>query len=439
MQKLKLIIEREYLSIVGRKSFIFMTILIPIAMVLCFAVPIGIAYLNDSGSDVQTVAVLDETGRYGGAIDDSDLYRFVPMTADSVGDPHEFYRQADGAIAAVVVIPADVDSSLQVTVYSDNTINAALKMHIDDCMSDTLTGTRIASYGVPGLQKMIEDSSVNVDVKGVKWSTDGSETETSTEIAMILGMVLSLITYMFVLMYGAMIMNGVIEEKTNRIVEVMASSCKPFQLMMGKVIGVGLVGLTQVAIWVVLLGILTAVGGSMLGLSSMGSAAELPTMATTPATTMPIDPDVAGVLQQVMNINFGYIIGCFVLYFIGGYLLFAALFAAFGSAVDQASDASQFTTPIMLIMVIALYAGIACAENPSGPMAVWCSMIPFTSPIVMMVRLPYEVPLWQLALSIAILFATAILTVWLAARIYRTGILRYGKKNSFKDIVKWIK
>ena len=267
MSKLKLIIAREYMSMVGRKSFIIMTILIPILMIACVLLPIGIGYLNREGSDVETVAVIDQTGRYGSALVDTDLYHFMPLRGDTVADPHKFYADADGQLAAVVVIPNDIDSVHQLTIYSDKTINASLKMSLGRQLSDTITRAHVASYGVPNLQQMIDESSVNVDVKSVKWTDDGTETETSTEIAMGIGFVLAFLIYMFVLMYGAMIMNGVIEEKTNRIVEVIVSSCKPFELMMGKIIGVALVGLTQLAIWTVVMLALSAVAGSTLGLA----------------------------------------------------------------------------------------------------------------------------------------------------------------------------
>lgn len=437
MKKLKLIIAREYMSMLGRKSFIVMTILMPVLMIVLIAIPALIAYLNDAGSDQEKVAIIDETGHYGAAIPDSELYQFIPLASQGSADKaHEFYKSA-GDLSAVVIIPRDVDSTAQVSIYSENTINVGLKNYVERSLSDTLTRARVASYDVPGLQKIINESSVNVDIKSVKWTDKGDETESSTEMAMILGMVLAMLTYMFVLMYGAMIMNGVIEEKTNRIVEVIVSSCKPFELMMGKIIGVGLVGLTQMAVWVVIMGGISMVAGSLFGVSAIAD----PTSAITAAQAgLETDGDtMAKIMSAIMGVDYGRILTCFVLYFVGGYLLYAALFAAFGSAVDQASDASQFTTPIILIMVVALYAGIACVENPNGPMAMWCSMIPFTSPIVMMVRLPYDVPLWQLALSIVLLFATAAAMVWLAARIYRTGILLYGKKTSFKEILRWMK
>ena len=434
MNKLRLIIAREYMSIVGRKSFIIMTLGMPLLFLLIAAVPVGLAYLNDKGSDVQQIAVIDETGRYAAALHSDDMYSFVALKGDTVTDAREFYDKANGSIGAVVIIPRDVDSTGVINVYSEGTITPALVSMIRNTLADTIQNAHLAAMGIPNLQEMVDKAHIDVDVRSIKWSEAG-EQESSTDAALGLGFLLSFITYMFVLMYGAMIMNSVIEEKTNRIVEVVVSSCRPFQLMLGKIIGVGLVGLTQMAIWIVLLGIVGTVAGSALGLGSMSSGA-VPPEAMAAAQDSGFMQDI---MKQILSINYLPIILNFVLYFIGGYLLYSALFAGLGSAVDQASDASQFTTPVILIMLIAFYAGIACAENPMGPMAVWCSIIPFTSPVVMMVRLPFGVPTWQLVLSIVLLFGTALLITWLAARIYRRGILHYGQKASFKDLFKWMK
>jgi ABC-2 type transport system permease protein len=434
MNKLRLIIAREYMSIVGRKSFIIMTLGMPLLFLLIAAVPVGLAYLNDKGSDVQQIAVIDETGKYAAALHSDDMYSFVALKGDTVTDAREFYDKANGSIGAVVIIPRDVDSTGVVNIYSEGTITPSLVSNIRRALNDTIENAHLAAMGIPNLQEMVEKAHVDLDVRSIKWSEAG-EQESSTDAAMGLGFLLSFITYMFVLMYGAMIMNSVIEEKTNRIVEVVVSSCRPFQLMLGKIIGVGLVGLTQMAIWIVLLGIVGTVAGSMFGIGGMSTG-------TVPPEAMAAAQDsgfMQDIMKQILSINYLPIILNFVLYFIGGYLLYSALFAGLGSAVDQASDASQFTTPVILIMLIAFYAGIACAENPMGPMAVWCSIIPFTSPVVMMVRLPFGVPTWQLVLSIVLLFGTALLITWLAARIYRRGILHYGQKASFKDLFKWIK
>lgn len=419
MNKLLLIIQREYTTLVARKSFIVITLLIPFLFVAIGAVPVLISEWNNSGS-AEAVTVIDETGRLAGVIPDTESFRFIPLKGEAGStDVKGFFDQAGDSMSALVVIPANVLDSAKVNIYSKSTVNMALVSHVTESLNDTLTAVKIASMGVPNLDKMVKEAQVDIDVNSVKLSDDGTESEASTTAAMVLGMVLAFITYMFVLTYGAMIMNSVIEEKTNRIVEVIVSSCKPFQLMMGKIIGVALVGLTQFLIWAILISV--AVGG--LGIS----------LANDPMS------DLAVVFNAIQSVNFVSIFTCFVVYFLGGYLLYASLFAGFGSAVDQASDASQFTSPIIIVMVVALYAGIGCMENPNGSMAMWCSMIPFTSPIVMMVRLPYDVPFWQIAVSVALLYGTAFGLVWVSSRIYRIGILRYGKKFTFKEIMGWVK
>lgn len=434
MNKLRLIIAREYMSIVGRKSFIIMTLGMPLLFILIAAVPIGLAYLNDKGSDVQQIAVIDETGRYAAALHSDDMYSFVALKGDTVTNAREFYDKSNGSICAVVIIPRNVDSTGVVNIYSEGTITPSLVSMIRSTLADTIQNAHLAALGIPNLQQMVDKAHVDVDVRSIKWSDEG-EQESSTDAAMGLGFLLSFITYMFVLMYGAMIMNSVIEEKTNRIVEVVVSSCRPFQLMLGKIIGVGLVGLTQMAIWIALLAIVGTVAGSAFGLNGMASANVSPEALASAKDMGAMEV----IMRETLSINYVPILVNFVLYFLGGYLLYSSLFAGLGSAVDQASDASQFTTPVILIMLIAFYAGIACAENPMGPMAVWCSIIPFTSPVVMMVRLPFGVPTWQLILSIVLLFGTALAITWMAARIYRRGILHYGQKASFKDLFKWIK
>ena len=435
MNKLRLIIAREYMSIVGRKSFIFMTLGMPLLFILIMAVPIGLAYLNDKGSDTQQIAVIDETGRYAAALHSDDMYSFVAIKGDTVTNAREFYDKSNGSLDAIIIIPRNVDSTGVVNIFSEGTITPALVSNVRNVLADTIENAHLAAMGIPNLQQMVDKAHVDVDVRSIKWSEEGGEQESSTDAAMGLGLMLSLFTYMFVLMYGAMIMNSVIEEKTNRIVEVVVSSCRPFQLMLGKIIGVGLVGLTQMAIWIVLLAIVGTVAGGAFGIGNVSPDAVSPEALASAKDMGAIE----SIVRQTLSINYTPIIVSFILYFIGGYLLYSSLFAGLGSAVDQPSDSSQFMTPVMLIMIIALYAGIFCMENPSGPTAVWCSIIPFTSPVVMMVRLPFGVPTWQLILSIALLFGTALFITWLAARIYRRGILHYGKKASFSDLFKWMK
>lgn len=439
MKKLRLIIAHEYTSIVAKKSFIVMTLLVPFLIIIIGAVPALIAYFNNTGDTSKTtITVVDQSASgFGRAIKSNERLQFAVLSATAADTVNPGRLLGGGSKGAVVVIPPniDTDTTACATVFSNQTLDQATMSHINKCLSDTVTASRLEALGVPGIKDKLKSAQKDVKVKGVKWNADGSEQEQSTTVAMIIGLVLSMFTYMFVLSYGAMIMNSVVEEKTNRIVEVIVSSCRPMELMLGKIVGVGLVGLTQFAIWAVLIGGLTSLAGLTLGGAAIASGGATEAAA---AAQQAQSIDAQHIISVIMGIDYLKILSCFVIYFIGGYLLYASLFAGFGSAVDQASDASQFTMPIILIMIIALYAGLACIDNPGGPMAQWCSIIPFTSPVVMMIRLPFDVPAWQLALSIALLYATALACVWIAARIYRTGILMYGKKRTFGELFSWI-
>jgi len=243
-----------------------------------------------------------------------------------------------------------------------------------------------------------------------------------------------------------MVMQGVMEEKTNRIVEVMISSVRPFDLMMGKIVGIGLVGLTQVFMWCVLTAVLVGVGMAITGISSMaatgGVMPPVGMVGAAPAVSAMAAADdsvVIGILSKLGSFNFFEIIVCFLLFFVGGYITYASIFAAIGAAIDNQEDSSQFMTPVMVFLIFAVYAGMYSIQNPDGPLAYWCSFIPFLSPVVMMVRVPFDVPVWQLLLSLVLLFANAVFMVWFAAKIYRTGILMYGKKPTLKEIGRWLR
>ena len=433
ISRIAIITRHEFLAIAGKKSFIVMTILIPLISIACLGLPYLMMQFNKG--DIETVAIVDESGRYGKAITDNDEFRFHDITPIGTTGLHEFYKRQDG-LYAIVVIPADIDSTLSVDVFSQNAVRMGLQSYVAQCLGDTVTQARIAPYNIPGLDKIINDSQADIQLNCVKWDEDGDESQSDAELASIIGLVLAFLTYMFVMMYGAMILTSVVEEKTNRIIEVMVSCCKPIELLLGKIIGVGFVGIVQIAIWCIFIGIISAI----FGISTVASDPEL--IARTQMAGN-IDADtgnmINNIMQSVASINLSGIAACFVLYFIGGYLLYGSMFAAAGSTVDQPNEGSQATIPMMMFLVLALWAGIACIDNPDGTLAWWCSMIPFTSPVVMMVRLPYDVPFWEIALSIAILFGSALGIAAVAAKIYRKGILLYGKKFSWKNIMAWIK
>ena len=430
MSKIGLVIKKEYLQRVSKKSFILLTFLTPFLFAALVFVPLWLSTIK--GDEAKQIAILDTTGKYAPLFKDTEEYTFITEKEATL----EKYRtNPDKDIFAFLNITDDLLKNPEAaTLYSEKQIPMGLKSTIDKTLSEFLKDEKLASYNIENLKQIIEDSKVNFSIKTIKWDEDGSEKSTSAEVASILGMVLTFIIYMFIIMYGAMVMQGVMEEKTNRIIEVMISSVKPFDLMMGKIIGIGFVGLTQVFLWGILTTILVSVsifffGGSTSPEEVMNAQMAAQGMNEISAGSSEINLQI----QEIINsINFGMIGSCFVLYFIGGYLLYAALFAAIGSALEQQEDSQQFMTPIMLLMVFSLYAGIYSMNNPDGPLAFWCSMIPFTSPIVMMVRLPFDIPIWELLLSFALLFVTAVFIVWFSAKIYRVGILMYGKKPSIK-------
>lgn len=434
MSKIGLIIEREYLSRVKKKSFIVMTFLSPFILLALVLVPLWLSSLKDN--QMQDITVIDYTGQYKNVLTDADNLKFHYVN-DSTTTLQNYKNKESGEQYAIIIITDNLlKNPKAITIYSEKQIKSEVKNYITKNLESYLKDEKIASYQIPGIEKMINDSKINIDIDTVRWSEDGSETESSTEIAMVIGIVCTMFIYMFLLLYGGQVMQGVMQEKTNRIVEVLVSSVKPFDLMMGKIVAIGLVGLTQLAIWLIsFVGITFVV--SMFMVSSGGSSLP-PDMIPTG-----MDPQAMAngfSIQSLLGgINIIELMIYFILYFIGGYMLYASLFAAIGSAVDNESDTQQFVMPITMFIIFAAYAAMYSIENPDGPLAFWSSLIPFTSPIVMMVRIPFGVPFWQLLLSLAILAGSFIGTTWLSARIYRVGILMYGKKPSFKEMWKWLK
>ena len=275
----------------------------------------------------------------------------------------------------------------------------------------------------------IVESSNNISLSTMRWGDDGTISETSTVVASIVGGGFTVLIYMFIMIYGGMVMQAVMEEKRSRIVEVMISSVKPVYMLIGKIVGIGLVGITQLVFWGVMLALLFT--GASFFLTNPEQASEMGgSMA---------GMDIEGALSSIMSVNWFEIIFFFLIYFIGGFVMFASIFATIGAAVDNEEDTQQFMTPITLLMLFSFYAGFYSINNPDGPLAFWGSLIPITSPIVMMVRLPFGVPLWEKLLSVVLLYGSFILTSIMAAKIYRVGILMYGKKPTIKELIKWMK
>ena len=457
MSKIGLIIEREYLTRVKKKTFIILTILTPVLLAALVAVPLLLSFIK--GSEIKNIVVSDSSGLYINRLENNEQYHFIP--AIETVDSYKQKAKNNPDIYAYLVINGNLSTdSSQVALYSQKQIELDLKSFVSNQLENLAKEDKIKSYNIPGLKKIIENSNTKISLNTIKWDENGKEKESSSELAMIIGMICTMIIYIFIFAYGTMVMNGVIEEKSNRIVEVIISSVKPFELMMGKIIGIAMVGLTQVLLWVVLIVVILGITGiavkdsvspqrmaqissemsktqgmNMNGLNTIQKS-DLQKLSDSGIET---EPNINDIYQKIANINLGEICFWFILYFLGGYLLYASLFAAVGSAIDSQEDAAQFTLPLTIPVLFALYAGLYSASNPDGPLAIWCSMIPFTSPIVMMVRLPFGVPFWQLLVSFGLLVITFLLTTKFASKIYRTGILMYGKKVSYKELWKWLK
>lgn len=415
-----------------------MTLLTPVLMVVLCCVPVLIELF--SSSEMRNVTVVDQTGLYREVFVDNEEYTYTYLDTETTS---EQMRNDETPYAYIVITDNLLDNPNAMTIYSHRQITAGFESQTERSMEEFLHEAKLATFDIPGLQQIIDESDVQINMSSIRFDEEG-ETQTSAGLATAIGMISTFVIYMFLFAYGGMVMSSVMQEKTNRIVEVMVSSVKPFELMMGKIISVGLVGLTQIGIWVLLI-VGLGIGASFaFGIPLFMNNEELLAQAqnmsgAAMAGGAAIDPDMLDIAQTLSGINFTQIIVCLILYFIGGYVIYASLFAAIGSAVDNETDSNQFLMPITLIIIFAFYVGLFSAEDPEGGMAWWCSMIPFTSPIVMMVRIPFGVAVWELILSFAILFASAIGMTWLASRIYRVGILLYGKKPSYKELFKWIK
>lgn len=422
-----IVIEREYRTRVFKRSFILLTLLMPLLFVAMSVLPSVLLFMNN---DEQRVAIIDRTGLYVDLFKSTEQYTFevVDLTMNDIRAGHV----KEDAYTAFLEIRQDLRQDPKaVSLYSYNTLPSGLEEHVAQRLSDYVTNQKLEAYDIPNIKEIIRESKVKISPSTYKLGEDGMDVITSGAIAAGLGVAIAMAIYMFISIYGGMVLQGVMEEKKSRIMEVMVSSIRPQVLMMGKIIGIGLVGLTQIVIWSVLLTILWAVGLPML-MEGMSSASSGSASAE----------DLEGIryfVASMAEINFWEIGVLFVFYFIGGYLLYASIYAALGSSVSSDEDSAQLTLPATLLMLASFYVGFACVDNPESTLALWASYIPFTSPLVMMVRVPYGVALWEQVLSIVVLYTSFILITLLAGRIYRVGVLMYGKKPTLRELWRWLR
>ncbi len=454
MNKILLIIRREYLTRVKKRSFIIMTILGPLLMAGIVVVPI---YIATTTNETKQVAVIDETGLFFEKFKDTDNIRFHYLST-TINSAKETFGKSDDY--ALLYIPrTEVALPTNAILYAGKQVNINVKSYIRNVMSKRiedlklqaqLTGLTREDRSPINLDDLLRSIKTSVDISTIKIGSDGQEEKSYTEVSMVLAIFGAILIYFFIFMFGSQVMRGVIEEKTSRIIEVIVSSVKPFQLMMGKIVGVALVGLTQFALWVILTFIIiTAVTATFTGktLSEANSKQliEQSTGGFNPGQVVHLPEEVQQegganeVMAAINSIDFPVMIGSFLFFFLFGYLMYAALFAAIGGAVDSEADTQQFILPLTAPLILAIVMAQFIVQDPDGPMAFWLSIIPLTSPVVMMIRIPFGVPTYEVLISMALLLLGFLATTWLAAKIYRTGILMYGKKISYNELWKWIK
>jgi ABC-2 type transport system permease protein len=437
MNKILLIIQREYLTRVRKKSFWIASILVPFLIAGVYAIPI---YLALNSNDTKTIEIVDESGLFKDKIKSEEdiTYRFINQPFE---EAKKGLLKSDADI--LVNIPKDIlSNSNGVKMVGKKSIGFGTQHDIEGAIQAELRNIKLKNANID--LKVLEDNKVKVSSDTFTLQEDGKEQSSSSTGAMILAGIFGFVLYMSAFLYGSQVMNGVIEEKSNRIIEVMISSVRPFQLMMGKIIGVGLVGITQFLLW----GILTFTASTATTSLMYGKIeAKAQTMQKTGANKEEVEKfksefksknPLAGISQTVENISLAKLIICFFLFYIGGYLIYSSLFAAVGSAVENSTEAQQFLLPVTIPILVSFFLGQAIIQDPDSNLAFWASMFPLTSPIDMMVRLPFGVPNWQIALSFGLLVLGFMGTTWLAGKIYRVGILMYGKKPSWKEITKWV-
>ena len=437
MNKIWLVIQREYLSRVRKKSFIIMTILGPILMAAVMIVPIYIASVSDES---KTVGIVDESGFFTEAFENKDNIVFKPMHLE-IDEAKKNYENLGYNMVLYIPKPAYTYPS-EIFIYSNKEPGMMVENYIRGAINNDLRTMRLKDANVS--DDVISAMKNTIDINSIKITEDGSEENRTGMLNFIVGTVLALAIFFFIFLYGTQVMRGVIEEKTSRIVEVIVSSLKPFQLMMGKIIGLALVGLTQFLLWVILTSAIVTT--AQVAFSSDIQQIEKYQMQKTgqvidPSNQVEVNQKydkTAEIIDAIMSINFKVVIGSFIFYFLFGYLLYGALFAAIGSAVDNDVDTQQFILPVTVPLIISIASLQPVANNPDGPIAFWLSMIPLTSPVSMMIRIPFGVPYWQLALSMALLVGGFVFFTWVAGKIYRVGILMYGKKPSYKELWKWM-
>ncbi|WP_456439775.1 ABC transporter permease [Psychroserpens sp.] len=434
MNHLPLIIKREYLTKVKNKSFILMTFVSPLIMVALIAV---VAYLSQLNNDKdRNISILDETGVLSEVFVNTEHTKYTILTDENLESAKALVKAKEDFGLLYIKKSINIDNVLpNVRFYSDESPSLSIMLSLEEKIEKKLSDTRLFNNGVD--IKKIEASKSNITIAQETF-TGEKTSKIDSYLKLAFGGAAGYMLFMFIIIYGNMIMRSVIEEKTSRIIEIIISSVKPIQLMMGKIIGTSLAGITQFVIWVILGGVLIGVVSLIIGVNLYDS--QMPQQEVLEQSLTILGADFQSLTISFWSLPITNLVIAFLLFFIGGFLLYSSLYAAVGAAVDNETDTQQFMMPILMPLILAVYVGIfTVIEDPHGTVSTVFSFIPFTSPVVMLMRIPFGVPIWQQVLSFIILIGTFTFTVWFAAKIYRVGILMYGKKPSYKELFKWIK
>jgi ABC-2 type transport system permease protein len=433
MNKTSIIIQREYLSRITNKTFIFLTILGPIIYALFIIIPILVANISDGKTQV---AVVDESGMFINKLKNSDNLEFI-YENKSLDQLNQELKKPNGDLENVLFIPKSMNlyDKKGIELYSKSKLGLGKINDIEDELSSEIKELKLTKLNIK--QSTIDSLSTDLKIQ-VKEVTETGVKDSSSEAAFATGYGLGFLMYFFILLYGSLVLRSVQEEKQNRVVEVLISSVRPYQLMMGKIVGVALVGLTQFVVWIALSFIVSL---AVKGFISTPDAHATQQIVGQAQQVNPMNKQemASGVMKAISTLNIPLIVGCFIFYFLSGYLLYSALFAAAASAADSQQDTQQFMLPISIPIIISIMCIGVIVNSPEGGLAVGLSIFPLTAPIIMMARIGFGVPAWQLIASMISMILAFMGSVWLAAKIYRTGILMYGKKVNFKEIAKWIR
>ncbi len=439
MNKLGIIIKREYLTRVRNKSFLIITFLGPIFFVALMIAPTLLALNSDKIESKKAIAVLDETGWFYQKFSNTETNTFVYQEEDENLDSLKQLVFEDVYDAILYIPGTSLNVPVNAKLFSDKQLPMTLNSYIENTMKKEVEHKKLLASGID--PDIVKSATTNINISNIRMDSDEGEETRHTELESIIGILLAFAIYFLVFLFSSQVLRSVIVEKTNRIVEVIISSVKPFELMMGKIIGNAMVGLTQFVAWIILtLAIYFIASAVILGPEIMSPTGTVMTEKISQIAETNTSQDVMlEAVSMIQSINFSAILWSFLFYFLFGFLLYAALFAAIGGMVDSETDSNQFITILTIPLILAMVCSPVMMENPESGLTLWLSMIPFTSPIAMMIRIPFGVPYWQLGISITILILTFVLITWLAAKIYRTGILMYGKKPTWKEIWKWLK